>query len=245
MMNIDLGTCARPEKPPNQGLDLTNPDAAQSVASAPLCLLSGLAAQAHVRAARREEGDLWLCENLGSMYPRCDCTRNAFLGDFGSLRRRRRVRGRSALPQCLSVLRTAAASRRPNPERSPAAPLDHRAAAASGQPTLECSSTRPSVLRTAAASRYRNLERSPTAPFDHRAPAVPGRRNLERFSTRLLGALNSCGFRAGLCASDPTREPGAGNPLAGFCLERGVKTPSLPVTIDRYCEVPNADRTFR
>ena len=33
---------------PNQGLDLTNPDAAQSVASAPLCLLSGLAAQAHV-----------------------------------------------------------------------------------------------------------------------------------------------------------------------------------------------------
>jgi hypothetical protein len=48
MMNIDLGTCARLEKPPNQGLDLTNPDAAQSVASAPLCLLSGLAAQAHV-----------------------------------------------------------------------------------------------------------------------------------------------------------------------------------------------------
>ena len=34
---------------PNQGLDLTNPDAAQSVADAPLCLLSGLAAQAHVR----------------------------------------------------------------------------------------------------------------------------------------------------------------------------------------------------
>jgi hypothetical protein len=34
---------------PNQGLDLTNPDAAQSVAGAPLCLLSGLAAQAHVR----------------------------------------------------------------------------------------------------------------------------------------------------------------------------------------------------
>ena len=33
---------------PNQGLDLTNPDAAQSVACAPLCLLSGLAAQAHV-----------------------------------------------------------------------------------------------------------------------------------------------------------------------------------------------------
>ena len=33
---------------PNQGLDLTNPDAAQSVAGAPLCLLSGLAAQAHV-----------------------------------------------------------------------------------------------------------------------------------------------------------------------------------------------------
>ena len=51
MMNIDLGTCARPEKPPNQGLDLTNPDAAQSVAGAPLCLLSGLAAQAHVRRA--------------------------------------------------------------------------------------------------------------------------------------------------------------------------------------------------
>ena len=36
---------------PNTGLDLTNPDAAQSVASAPLCLLSGLAAQAHVRLA--------------------------------------------------------------------------------------------------------------------------------------------------------------------------------------------------
>ncbi|MBK8255025.1 MAG: hypothetical protein IPK82_20495 [Polyangiaceae bacterium] len=34
---------------PNQGLVLTNPDAAQSVADAPLCLLSGLAAQPHVR----------------------------------------------------------------------------------------------------------------------------------------------------------------------------------------------------
>ncbi len=53
MMNIDLGTCARLEKPPNQGLDLTNPDAAQSVASAPLCLLSGLAAQAHVGLSRK------------------------------------------------------------------------------------------------------------------------------------------------------------------------------------------------
>ena len=38
---------------PNQGLDLTNPDAAQSVAGAPLCLLSGLAAQAHVGRIRR------------------------------------------------------------------------------------------------------------------------------------------------------------------------------------------------
>ncbi len=36
---------------PNQGLDLTNPGAAQSVAGAPLCLLSGLAAQAHVGLA--------------------------------------------------------------------------------------------------------------------------------------------------------------------------------------------------
>ena len=35
-------------KTPNQGLDLTNPDAAQSVPIGPLCLLSGLAAQAHV-----------------------------------------------------------------------------------------------------------------------------------------------------------------------------------------------------
>ncbi|MBK8251042.1 MAG: hypothetical protein IPK82_00030 [Polyangiaceae bacterium] len=33
---------------PNQGLVLTSPDAAQSVADAPLCLLSGLAAQPHV-----------------------------------------------------------------------------------------------------------------------------------------------------------------------------------------------------
>jgi hypothetical protein len=40
---------------PNQGLDLTNPDAAQSVAGAPLCLLSGLAAQAHVRVTVRDE----------------------------------------------------------------------------------------------------------------------------------------------------------------------------------------------
>ena len=37
----------------NKGLDLTNPDAAQSVAHAPLCLLSGLAAQAHVGLAGR------------------------------------------------------------------------------------------------------------------------------------------------------------------------------------------------
>ena len=36
-----------PERP-NTGLDLTIPGAAQSVAGAPLCLLSGLAAQAHV-----------------------------------------------------------------------------------------------------------------------------------------------------------------------------------------------------
>ena len=33
---------------PNTGLDLTNPGAAQSVPIGPLCLLSGLAAQAHV-----------------------------------------------------------------------------------------------------------------------------------------------------------------------------------------------------
>ncbi len=42
----------RPVSQTNQGLDLTNPDAAQSVADAPLCLLSGLAAQAHVRHTR-------------------------------------------------------------------------------------------------------------------------------------------------------------------------------------------------
>ncbi len=38
------------EKQPNQGLDLTIPGAAQSVPVGPLCLLSGLAAQAHVGA---------------------------------------------------------------------------------------------------------------------------------------------------------------------------------------------------
>ncbi len=37
-----------PEELPNQGLDLTIPGAAQSVPVGPLCLLSGLAAQAHV-----------------------------------------------------------------------------------------------------------------------------------------------------------------------------------------------------
>ena len=47
-------TCeTRTQTQPNTGLDLTNPDAAQSVASAPLCLLSGLAAQAHVGLAER------------------------------------------------------------------------------------------------------------------------------------------------------------------------------------------------
>ena len=40
-----------PKELANTGLDLTNPDAAQSVAGAPLCLLSGLAAQAHVGLA--------------------------------------------------------------------------------------------------------------------------------------------------------------------------------------------------
>jgi hypothetical protein len=43
----------RSEERANTGLDLTNPDAAQSVARAPLCLLSGLAAQAHVVQARK------------------------------------------------------------------------------------------------------------------------------------------------------------------------------------------------
>ncbi len=47
-----IGTLRARERP-NQGLDLTNPDAAQSVASAPLCLLSGLAAQAHVGLVER------------------------------------------------------------------------------------------------------------------------------------------------------------------------------------------------
>ena len=37
------------EQPSNQRMELTIPDAAQSVAGAPLCLLSGLAAHAHVR----------------------------------------------------------------------------------------------------------------------------------------------------------------------------------------------------
>ncbi len=40
---------------PNKGLDLTNPDAAQSVPVGPLCLLSGLAAQAHVGQANRAQ----------------------------------------------------------------------------------------------------------------------------------------------------------------------------------------------
>lgn len=44
------------EKPPNQGLDLTIPGAAQSVIL-PLCLLSGLAAQAHVGRAERAMDD--------------------------------------------------------------------------------------------------------------------------------------------------------------------------------------------
>lgn len=38
------------EEPPNKRLLLTSPDAAQSVLR-PLCLLSGLAAEAHVRRA--------------------------------------------------------------------------------------------------------------------------------------------------------------------------------------------------
>ena len=43
----------RTQTQPNPGLDLTIPDAAQSVADAPLCLLSGLAAQAHVGLLER------------------------------------------------------------------------------------------------------------------------------------------------------------------------------------------------
>ena len=48
---MNIATLIHPSKEGqhNTGLDLTNPDAAQSVAGAPLCLLSGLAAQAHVR----------------------------------------------------------------------------------------------------------------------------------------------------------------------------------------------------
>ena len=45
------------EELPNQGLDLTNPDAAQSVASAPLCLLSVFAAEHHVRGIFRPSGN--------------------------------------------------------------------------------------------------------------------------------------------------------------------------------------------
>jgi len=41
------------KEPPNKGLDLTNPGAAQSVPVGPLCLLSGLAAQAHVGLVER------------------------------------------------------------------------------------------------------------------------------------------------------------------------------------------------
>ncbi len=41
----------RKGEPANTGLDLTNPGAAQSVPVGPLCLLSGLAAQAHVGQA--------------------------------------------------------------------------------------------------------------------------------------------------------------------------------------------------
>ena len=40
---------------PNKKLELSNPDAAQSVAHAPLCLLSGLAAQFHVSQATTRE----------------------------------------------------------------------------------------------------------------------------------------------------------------------------------------------
>ena len=51
---LRASTCeTRTQTQPNQGLDLTNPDAAQSVAGAPLCLLSGLAAQAHVGLVER------------------------------------------------------------------------------------------------------------------------------------------------------------------------------------------------
>ncbi len=46
-------TRRRGRSPHNTGLDLTSPDAAQSVAGAPLCLLSGLAAQAHVGLSRK------------------------------------------------------------------------------------------------------------------------------------------------------------------------------------------------
>ena len=46
--SMGLGTTDMKKMRSNTGLDLTNPDAAQSVAGAPLCLLSGLAAQAHV-----------------------------------------------------------------------------------------------------------------------------------------------------------------------------------------------------
>ncbi len=58
--NIDADDFGTSRALSNQGLDLTNPDAAQSVASAPLCLLSGLAAQAHVgrSASRSDRGDL-------------------------------------------------------------------------------------------------------------------------------------------------------------------------------------------
>ena len=49
---LPASTCeTETQKQSNTGLDLTNPDAAQSVAGAPLCLLSGLAAQAHVSRA--------------------------------------------------------------------------------------------------------------------------------------------------------------------------------------------------
>lgn len=52
-MSFLISECRGIVKLPNKRLELAMPDAAQSVAGAPPCLLSGLAAQAHVVWAER------------------------------------------------------------------------------------------------------------------------------------------------------------------------------------------------
>ena len=196
---------------PNTALQLTNTDAAHSALRSP-CLLSVLAAECHVRAARREEGDLWLCENLGSMYPRCDCTRNAFLGDFGSLRRRRRVRGRSALPQCLSVLRTAAASRRMNLERSSTMPLG-----TSNSRGFEAPEPGALSRRASRSSSSRRFWAADTGVLFHKAL---GTSNSRSFEVPEPGALSHSAFRSSSTRRSRAPKPGALFHKASRCFEQ-------------------------